>query len=94
MVHPLVLKMSSNMKILKFGIIAFLLSFMTSCDGRHYITNDKGVVVAIQGMEKGNEVTIRILRSSIRTVGSTYITFYTHESYSINDTIYFTNYKK
>lgn len=78
------------MKVLKFSVIAALLSFITSCDDRHYITNDKGVVVAIQGMEKGNEVTIRILRSSIRTVGSTYITFYTHKSYSINDTIYFT----
>ena len=78
------------MKILKFSIIAILLSFMTSCDGRYYMPNDKGVVVAIQGMAKGNEVTIRIIRSSIRTVGSTYITFYTHKSYSINDTIYFT----
>lgn len=78
------------MKILKFSIIAILL-FMTSCDGKYYIPNDKGVVVGIQGMAKGNEVTIRIIRSSIWTVGSTYITFYTHNSYSINDTIYFTN---
>lgn len=77
------------MKVLKFSIIAILLSFMTSCDGRYYMPNDKGIVVAIQGMAKGNEVTIRIIRGSIRTVGSTYITFYTHKSYSINDTIYF-----
>lgn len=79
------------MKILKFSIIAILLSFMTSCDGKYYIPNDKGVVVGIQGIAKGNEVTIRIIRSSIRTVGSTYITFYTHKSYCINDTIYFIN---
>lgn len=77
------------MKILKFSIITILLSFMASCDGRYYIPNDKGVVVGIQGMEKGNEVTIRIIRSSIRTVGSTYVTFYTYKSYNINDTVYF-----
>lgn len=82
------------MKILKFSIIAILLSFMASCEGRFYIPNDKGVVVSIEGMGNGNEVTIRIIRSSIRTVGSTYITFYTHKSYSINDTIYLTNYEK
>lgn len=38
------------MKVLKFSVIATLLSFMTSCDGRFYIPNDKGVVVGIQGM--------------------------------------------
>lgn len=81
------------MKTLAFSIIAILLSFMTSCDDKYYLHNDKGVVVGIQGMSNGNEVTIRIIRSSIRTVGNTYVTFYTHKSYSINDTIYFTNLK-
>lgn len=78
------------MKTLKFSIITILLSFITSCDDRYYMPNDKGVVVAIQGMANGNEVTIRIIKSSMRTVGNVYVTFYTHESYSINDTIYFT----
>lgn len=50
------------MKILKFSVIAILLSFITSCDDRYYMPNDKGVVVAIQGMSNGNEVTIRIIK--------------------------------
>lgn len=76
------------MRILKFSILVVLLSFIASCDGNYRIPNDKGVVVGIQGMEKGNEVTIRIIRSSINQVGSTYVTFYTYKSYNINDTIY------
>lgn len=82
------------MKILKFSIIAILLSFMTSCcDNRYYSYNDKGVVVSIQRVQNENEVTIEIIRNpKQRNLGGieTYITFLTHKQYNINDTIYFT----
>lgn len=35
------------MKIIKFSIIAILLSFMTSCDNRFYCHNDRGIVVNV-----------------------------------------------
>lgn len=86
--------MNNNMKILKFSIIAILLSFMTSCyDNRYYSYNDKGVVVSIQRVQNENEVTIEIIRNpKQRNLGGieTYITFLTHKQYNINDTIYFT----
>lgn len=93
MVLRLVLKMNNNMKILKFSIIAILLSFMTSCDNRYYSYNDKGVVVSIRKVQNENEVTIEIIRNpKQRNLGGieTYITFLTNKQYNINDTIYFT----
>lgn len=90
----LALKMNNNMKILKFSIIAILLSFMTSCcDNRYYSPNDKGVVVSIQKVQNENEVTIVIIRNPKQRDLSgieTYITFLTNKQYNINDTIYFT----
>lgn len=83
------------MRILKFSIIAILLSFMTSCiDNEYYSPNDKGVVIRIQKVHNGNEVTIRIIRNpkqrDLRGI-ETYITFLTCKQYNINDTVYFTN---
>lgn len=86
------------MRILKFGIIAILLPFMTSCGGdtRYYVPNDKGVVVGIQKVQNDNEVTIMIIRNpkqrDLRGIDN-YITFLTHKQYNINDTVYFTNLK-
>nr|DAW35397.1 MAG TPA: protein of unknown function (DUF4969) [Caudoviricetes sp.] len=86
------------MKILKFGIIVILLSFMTSCSNnpRYYVPNDKGIVVGIQKVQNDNEVTIMIVRNpkqgDLRSI-DTYITFLTHKKYNINDTVYFTNLK-
>lgn len=81
------------MKILKFSIIAVLLSFMTSCDYKFYCNNDTGVVVNIQKDVNGNEVTILLIKDSTQNSVNTYITFLTHKEYNINDTIYFTNLK-
>lgn len=83
------------MRIEKFSIIAILLLFITSCvDNKYYSPNDKGVVVSIQKVNNGNEVTIRIIRNpkqrDLRGL-ETYITFLTDKQYSINDTVYFTN---
>lgn len=85
------------MKILKFSIIAILLSFITSCGGpRYYVPNDKGVVIGIQKVQNDNEVTIKIVRNpkqrELRDIDY-YITFLTHKQYNINDTVYFTNLK-
>lgn len=85
------------MRILKFSIIAILLSFMISCsDPRYYVPNDKGVVVGIQKVQNDNEVTIMIIRNpkqrDLRGIDN-YITFLTHKQYNINDTVYFTNLK-
>lgn len=85
------------MRILKFGIIAILLSFMISCgDPRYYVPNDKGVVVGIQKVQNDNEVTIMIIRNpkqrDLRDIDN-YITFLTHKQYNISDTVYFTNLK-
>lgn len=83
------------MNILKFSIIAVLLLFITSCtDNVYYSPNDKGVVVSIQRVHNGNEVTIMIIRNpkqrDLRGI-ETYITFLTLKQYNINDTIYFAN---
>lgn len=83
------------MGILKFSIIAILLSFITSCDNdvACYIPSDKGVVIGIQKVQNENEVTIMIIRNANQRDLSgieTYITFLTNKQYNINDTIYFT----
>lgn len=86
----------SNMKTLAFSIIVILLSFLSCCDNKYYITNDKGVVVGIQKVQNENEVTILIIRNPNQKDLSgieTYITFLTNKQYNINDTIYFTNLK-
>lgn len=81
------------MRILKFSIIAILLSFITSCDnGRYYIPNDKGVVISIEKVQNENEVTIAIIKNPNQKgieIGEYYLTFITHKQYNINDTIYF-----
>lgn len=81
------------MKILKFGIIAILLSFITSCDLEYYSNSDKGVVVRIEKVNYGNEVTIRMIKYLKRSDVDTYITFLTNKQYNINDTVYFTKLK-
>ena len=79
------------MKILKFSIIAILLSFMTSCDSdiKCYISSYKGVVVGVKKVDKGNEVTIKLIQDP-KEYG-----VYTHDvifkQYNINDTIYLKN---
>ena len=81
------------MRILKFSIIAILLSFMTSCIYNDFhICNDKGVVTNIQRDIDGNLVTILLIEdSTIQNYVNTYVTFPTHKQYNINDTVYFTN---
>lgn len=81
------------MKILKFGIITILLSFITSCDLEYYSNSDKGVVVRIEKVNYGNEVTIRMIKYLKRSDVDTYITFLTNKQYNINDTVYFTKLK-
>ena len=78
------------MKILKFSIIAILLSFMTSCDRDTpcYISSDKGVVVGVKKVDKGNEVTIKLIQDHKEYCVYTHVTFLTHKQYNINDTIY------
>lgn len=83
------------MRILKFGIITILLSFMISCyDNKYYSPNDKGVVISIKKVDNGNEVTLMIIRNpkqrDLKGM-ETYITFLTCKQYNINDTVYFTN---
>lgn len=83
------------MRILKFGIVTILLSFMTSCyDNKYYSPNDKGVVISIKKVDNGNEVTLMIIRNpkqrDLKGI-ETYITFLTCKQYNINDTVYFTN---
>lgn len=80
------------MRILKFSIIAILLSFMTSCENKFHIDGDKGVVTNIQKDINGNLVTILLIEdSTIQNYVNTYVTFPTHKQYNINDTVYFTN---
>ena len=80
------------MKIIKFSIIAILLSFMASCDNKFHIDSNKGVVTNIQKDIGGNLVTILLIEdSTIQNYVNTYITFPTHKQYNINDTVYFTN---
>lgn len=80
------------MRILKFSIIAILLSFMTSCYNKFHIDSDKGVVTNIQKDINGNLVTIWLIQdSTIQNYVNTYVTFPTHKQYNINDTVYFTN---
>ena len=81
------------MKILKFSIITILLSFITSCDLEYYSNSDKGVVVRIEKVNYGNEVTIRMIKYLKRSDVDTYITFLTNKQYNINDTVYFTKLK-
>lgn len=78
------------MKILKFSIIAILLSFMTSCDNNYtcYLSGDKGVVVAIEKVDKGNVVTIKLIQEPKEYCSYTHVIFLTHKQYNINDTIY------
>ena len=73
------------MKILKFSIIAILLSFMTSCDNdfKCYISSDKGVVVGVKKVDKGNEVTIKLIQDHKEHC--------VYKQYNINDTIYLKN---
>ena len=79
------------MKTLKFSIIAILLSFMTSCDNNYnytsYLPSDKGVVVAIEKVDKYNEVTIKIIQEYKKRCSYNLI-FLTNKQYNINDTIY------
>ena len=79
------------MKIIKFSIIAILLSFMSSCDNRFYCHNDRGIVVNVRKDVNRNEVTILLIKDSSQNTINTYITFPTHKQYNINDTVYFTN---
>lgn len=79
------------MKIIKFSIIAILLSFMTSCDNRFYCHNDRGIVVNVRKDVNRNEVTILLIKDSSQNTINTYVTFLTHKQYNINDTVYFTN---
>ena len=78
------------MKILKSSIIAILLSFITSCnnDNKCYLPSDKGVVVAIKKVDKGNEVIIKLIKDSKDYCFYTHVIFLTHKQYNINDTIY------
>lgn len=80
------------MKILKFSIIAILLSFMTSCDRDYtcYLNGDKGVVVGIKKVEKGNRITIKLIQNHKQFGVYTHAIFLTRKQYNINDTIYFT----
>ena len=79
------------MKIIKFSIIAILLSFMSSCDNRFYCHNDRGIVVNVQKDVNRNEITILLIKDSSQNTINTYVTFLTHKQYNINDTVYFTN---
>lgn len=79
------------MKIIKFSIIAILLSFMTSCDNRFYCHNDRGIVVNVRKDVNRNEVTILLIKDSSQNTINTYVTFLTYKQYNINDTVYFTN---
>lgn len=79
------------MRILKFSIIAILLSFMISCDNRFYCHNDRGIVVNVRKGVNSNEVTILLIKDSSQNTINTYVTFPTHKQYNINDTVYFTN---
>lgn len=79
------------MKIIKFSIIAILLSFMSSCDNRFYCHNDRGIVVNVRKDVNRNEITILLIKDSSQNTINTYITFPTHKQYNINDTVYFTN---
>ena len=78
------------MKTLKFSIIAILLSFMTSCDNDYtcYIPSDKWVVVAIEKVDKCNEVTIKLIQK-YKQKCAYHVIFLTNKQYDINDTIYF-----
>lgn len=49
------------MKIIKFSIIAILLSFMSSCDNRFYCHNDRGIVVNVRKDVNRNEITILLI---------------------------------
>ena len=77
------------MKTLKFSIIVILLSFMTYCDNDYtcYIPSNKGVVVAIEKVDKCNEVTIKLIHEYKQRCECNLI-FLTHKQYNINDTIY------
>ena len=79
------------MKIIKFSIIAILLSFMSSCDNRFYCHNDRRIVVNVRKDVNRNEITILLIKDSSQNTINTYITFPTHKQYNINDTVYFTN---
>lgn len=81
------------MKILKFGIIVILLSFMTSCHFTYYSHSDKGVVTSIEKVKNGNNVTIKMIKYLKQSNIDIYITFLTNKQYNINDTVYFTNLK-
>lgn len=80
------------MKILKFSIIAILLSIMASCNKFYYIPGDKGVVVSIKKVENNNEVTIKIIKASEQKEKEldVYMTFFTNKQYNIDDIVYFT----
>lgn len=77
------------MKVLKFSIIAILLSFMTSCnnDAACYLSSDKGVV-AVKKVDKGNKVIIKLIKEPKEYGFYTHVIFLTHKQYNINDTIY------
>ena len=78
------------MKVLKFSIIAILLSFMTSCNNDYtcYLSDDKGVVVAVKKVDKGNKVIIKLIKEPKEYGFYTHVIFLTHKQYNINDTIY------
>lgn len=78
------------MKILKFSIIAILLSFMTSCDSDYicYLPSDKGVVVGIEKVEIGNRITIKLIQKYKQRCVYDHVIFLTNKQYNINDTIY------
>ena len=79
------------MKTLKFSIITILLSFMTSCDNNYtcYLPSDKGVVVAIEKVENGNKIAIKLIQKHKQRCVSNHVIFLTNKQYNINDTIYF-----
>lgn len=79
------------MKVLKFSIIAILLSFMTSCESDYvcYLPSDKGVVIGIEKVENGNRVTIKLIQNHKQSCVYTHVIFLTDKQYNINDTIYF-----
>lgn len=65
--------------------------FITSCNNDYtcYLSSDKGVVVAIEKVENGNEVTIKLIKKHKEYCSYTHVIFLTRKQYNINDTIYF-----
>lgn len=78
------------MKTLKSSIIVILLLFITSCnrDYKCYLASEKGVVVTVKKVDKGNKVIIKLIKDPKEYGFYTHVIFLTHKQYNINDTIY------